>query len=540
MIRMEQTDRKVRKEYVLPLALAVLQWGIWQVPGVGKRFLSFSPYDPYVWVQKGLFLCFLCVGWCFLFFAVRKVLSGDKTARRALQVFLIYFLILFLMLVILWPGLWYWDDIGVLASARNYEVLPWQHVLSSFFQTLFLQLVPTPGGVILVQLFIGALIVSYSVSEFEESFCEGRLLLKWWPLDTLIKLIPFLLPPVVLYQYSGFRMGFYIFIEIFVLAFITGISVRVRNISMPLLVLFALSVSVLSTWRTEGFLYAPVMILLIVVQKKEMLSVLKKVLTVGIILLGIFLISSFQKDRAGDSNYSVVTILRPLCEVVRAADPVADKELLEDIDAVVSTRMMLDNPGVNGEDLLWKYDLQIDGYTDEEYSAFMKAFVGLCVRHPKAVIKERLKVFIDTSAIHGRTNPNNVVGAYYLFDPEEQNDNQKEFNEWDAPLNRPVSAGLRQRFLLLLGCLNEDFSELITYRLVWDTIIPILVIVAAWVYLLVKRKWMLFFALSSVALRIPLLFLTAPATWTMYYLSFYLIGYVILMAGIVLKAIKKK
>ncbi len=536
---MGQTDRKIIKKYTLPFAIAFLQWGIWQIFGVGKRFLSFQPEDPYVWVQKGCFLCFLCLIWNFLFFFVRKVISGDNMAKRALQVFSVYFSILILMLVLLWPGCWYWDDIGVLASARNYDVLPWQHVLSSFFQTLFLQLVPTPGGVILVQLFTGAVIVSYAISEFEASFLGGRLLIKWWLPDTLIKLIPFLLPPVVLYQYSGFRMGLYIFIEIFVLAFITGISVRERNTGVIWLILFAFAVAVLSTWRTEGFLYAPVMILLISLQKKETLSASKKVLTAGVILLGIFMISSFQKDRAGDSNYSVVTILRPLCEVVRAADPVEDKELLQDIDAVVSTGMMLDNPEVNGEDLLWKYDLQIDGYTDEEYSAFMKAFAGLCMRHPKAVIKERVKVFIDTSAIHGRTNPTNVVGAYYLFDPEEQNDNQKEFTEWDAPLNRPVSSGLRQRFLLFLGCLNEDFSELITYRLVWDIIVPILVIIAVWVYLFIKKKGMLFTALAAVALRIPVLFLTAPATWTMYYLSFYLIGYVLLAAVLVMKANNK-
>ena len=159
----------------------------------------------------------------------------------------------------------------------------------------------------------------------------------------------------------------------------------------------------------------------------------------------------------------------------------------------------------------------------------MKAFIGLCVRHPKAVAKERIKVFIDTSAIHGRTNPTNVTGAYYLFDPDEQNDNQREFVSWNAVFNRPLSEGLRQRFILFLGALREDFSERITYRLVWDIIIPICVIVIAWIYLLVKRKWKLFIAMSAVVLRLPILFLTAPATWIMYYLSFYLIGYIVLV-----------
>lgn len=526
---MQPMNKEILKKYGLPAALALLQWGIWQIRKIGRSFLSFNPGAAYTVVQKGLFLCLLCALWCFLFYVAREVRGRNRQVRRGLFVFCVYFLILMAMLALLWPGCWYWDDIGVLASARNYEVLPWQHVLSSFFQTLFLQLVPVPGGVILVQLFIDAVIVAYAVSEFEQSFCGGELFIKYALPDTLLKLIPFLLPPVIFYQYSGFRMGFYIFIEIFVLAFSMGISEKKGTVSPGWLFTFALAVAVLSTWRTEGFLYAPVMILIILVQKENVVPLKRRLLTAVLIILGIAVISSFQKMETGDDNYSVVTVLRPLCEAVRAADPEADADLLKDIDAVVDTELMWEKPEVNGEDLLWKHDLKIKDYSEQEYGEFMNAFVKLCMRYPKAVAKERIKVFLDTSAILGRTNPTNVVGAYYLFDPEEQNDNQKEFTGWDIGFNRPLSEGLRQRFILFEGCLREDFSERITYRIVWNIIIPILVIFAFWGWCFMKKKWMLFLPMSAVALRIPVLFLTAPATWTMYYLSFYLTGYVLLV-----------
>ena len=516
------------KEYRIPTGLAAIQWIIWQAAGIGKSYLEYDIHRPYVWVQKGCFLLLLIYAWCFAFYVFRNVRSGNKIIKRGLQIFALYMSILSLILVFLWPGTWSWDDIGVLASARYYDVLPWQHSMSSFFHNLFLQLIPRPGGLILVQLVIAAVIVSYALAEAEDVFFAGRYLTGSAIADALIKLIPFLLPPVILYQYSGFRMGLYIYLEIFVMAFILCMLKKPKDISLPMLFIFGLASGIISIWRSEGFLYAPAVAAIILTQKKDSLVLKKKLFTLAVLFVSMFVMSSFHKAKLGNSDYSVVTFLRPLAEVVRAADPVKDADLLEDIEKVVHTDVILENPGVDGENLLWKHDLEITEYTPEEYSAFMKAFAGLCMRYPKAFAKERIKVFIDTSAIHGRTNPTNVMDTYNLFDPQEMNTNQEEFNEWDISFNRPVSEELRRKAILFLACLRSDFSERITYRLVWDTIIPIMVIAAAWIWMLVKKRWRALIAFSAVAFRLPIVFLTAPATWTMYYLSFYLTGYVIL------------
>ena len=529
MTAAEKKDKKRNLPYMIPVLCASVQWLIWQFLRIGNGFLEYDISRPYTWIQKAFFLCFLISAWCFAFYVIRQYRAGNDKIRRGVKIFELYFLILFAILILLWPGTWQWDDIGVLASARYYDVLPWQHVLSSFFQTVFLQLIPTPGGIILIQLVTAAVIVSYSLTDFEATFFDGKPSIQYWIIDTLIKLIPFLLPPVILYQYSGFRMGMYIFYEVFVLSFIICISYRSRTISPQMLVFFALCTAVISTWRSEGLLYAPVVIILILIQDNKMLSIRKKLFTVGVIITGIAAITSFQKFMTEDDNYSIVAFLRPLSEVVRAADPIEDAELLADIDKVITMEPIYEYPDVNGEDLLWKYDLNIKEYTDEEYSSFFKAFLELCRRHPKAVAKERIKVFVDTSAIHGRTNPTNVTVTYYLFDPAEQNINQQDFVSWDAPFNRPVSESLRQSLILFLGALREDFSEMPIYRLVWDTIIPLGILIVLWFYLLIKKELKLLLGLSAVVFRIPIVFLTAPATWTMYYLSFYLIGYIALM-----------
>ena len=52
------------------------------------------------------------------------------------------------------------------------------------------------------------------------------------------------------------------------------------------------------------------------------------------------------------------------------------------------------------------------------------------------------------------------------------------------------------------------------------------------VVLLVRRKWMLFFAAGALAARVPLVFLTAPDTYFMYYLTPYIAGYALAAAGL--------
>ena len=235
---MENDGSKKIKQYMLPSACAAVQWAVWFLAGIGKGFMDYDPGRPYVWVQKGLFLLLLISAWCFAFMLRISSRDGNQTDEAGLSgSCIVYFSVLFVILLLLWPGTWYWDDVGVLASAKDYDVIAWQHFLSSFFQTVFLQLIPTPGGVILCQLVIAAIIVSYVITDFEETFCQGRqLLLEYWPLDILIKLLPFLLPRCLLYQYSGFRMGRIFFMRFWSLVLFC-ISYRNRKIGwvMPVL-----------------------------------------------------------------------------------------------------------------------------------------------------------------------------------------------------------------------------------------------------------------------------------------------------------------
>ena len=66
------------------------------------------------------------------------------------------------------------------------------------------------------------------------------------------------------------------------------------------------------------------------------------------------------------------------------------------------------------------------------------------------------------------------------------------------------------------------------------------VFLAALAVLLVQRRWMLFFAAGTFFARIPLVFLTAPDTYFMYYLTPFIAGYAVAAAAVLYAVLKRK
>lgn len=69
---------------------------------------------------------------------------------------------------------------------------------------------------------------------------------------------------------------------------------------------------------------------------------------------------------------------------------------------------------------------------------------------------------------------------------------------------------------------------------------PFVLLFAACLVLLVRRRWMLLFAAGTFFVRIPLVFLTAPDTYFLYYLTPFIAGYAITAAGIIYAVMKDK
>lgn len=526
---MVNTTRQFKK----PTYIALIQWFVTNIFQIDRLFYEYDVETPILIVSKILYLIILILAWNFGFKVHKMIKSGNAEYIRGWNVFKFYLIIMMVFMLSLWPGTWSWDDFWTIESVRHYNNLyAWQHVLTSIYYDVLLQILPFPGGVILLQNLIISLCVSYIVVKLENIYGIASFKNKY--VDILIKVLPFLLPPVLIYQFSGYRIGLYMYLELVMIIFIIDAIKGKEKWGYGKLFLFSFLLIIVSVWRTESIVYLPIACILICMVNNTVISWNRKILCIVIVVIGFWGINSWQKYELGDSNYEVISLARPCAEVVRASDREMDAELLNAIDKVVKIEIIDEFYDTNGESLYWNYNLVRDGYTKQEYSEFVKAFIKLCLRHPKVVIKERMQLFMSSIGMTEGTVTNIDRGAA-LYDAGGSNSANETLTQMKWIANQPVFKTLRKFVMYSLGCRTMDGSRIpVIYNIIWNAVIPIIALVAIWVELLIRKKWKLLLLATAVVTRIPIVALTQPANWFMYVLPFYLVGYVYIIYRILM------
>lgn len=526
------------KKYIFenrfPIGGAVAQWLVTTMLQVDRAFFSYDYETKYFLIVKGLCFAFLLLVWLFAFNVEKKTKSGDQTYRRGVQIFTLYFSLMMVFLLILWPGTWSWDDLWTLDAIRGYwSFQPWQHIITGVYQDIMLQILPFPGGIIFLQNVIVSVCVAFVVTKLEESFNIGRL--KSGIVDILLKILPFLLPPVLFYQFSGYRMGLYVYLELTMLVMMICMVKERQAWRWSYTLLLVFLTVICSTWRTESFVYMPCFCVLILKRNKNIISSLKKSVCIVLVILGFIGMNKWQNAELGNSNYQIISLMRPGVELVRAANDEEDVEELAVMDKVTDLQVIRNNPSYNGETLYWSTDCvrnlndnPDDDYTSDDYKNYVKAFIKLSLKYPRVVLAERAKLFIQGSGITGQTVAY-VDYAANLFEENSGNAAAEATLKKGWLANTPVVKHFRKYVIYALGGRKTDGATVdIIYRLVWNAIMPIIVLMYAWIKLLIQKKWDLWIISTAVITRIPIVILTQPAGWFMYLLSFYFLGYVYL------------
>ena len=527
---MSQIQERLSENKV-PLVIALIQWFITTILQVDRAFFTYDSETIFFFIIKCLYLVLLMVAWCFGFMVYRKIKAQDVDYKRGVQVFLVYFSIMMVLLLILWPGTWSWDDLWTLHDIQHYDDLnEWQHIITGIYHDLMLQILPFPGGVIFLQNILVSICVAFTVTKLENTF-HIRKLKNTIP-DILLKIVPFLLPPVLMYQFSGYRMGLYVYFELVMLVIFIVAERENKEWTWSYTLLFCFLVVIVATWRTESFLYIPFACILLFMMNKNILSTMRKCICVLIVIVGFLGINKWQNYELGDSNYQIISLLRPCAELVRVADYEDNVEEFAAIDKVTDLEVIFNNPTMNGETLYWstgcvrtRNDNPDDDYTKEDYHNYLKAFIKLSLKYPKVVIAERWNLFISGSGIYG-SSPMIINYSANLFEENGGNEVATEMLSSERNVNRPIIKNIRRAVINIFGGKKIDGTDIgSVQRLMWNAIIPMLFLVYAWIELLIRKKWYLWLICSSLVAKIPIIILTQPSAWLMYLLSFYFFGY---------------
>ena len=202
---------------------------------------------------------------------------------RGFCIFKIYFLFCIVLLLILWPGTWSWDDLWMLDTVSKYTSWnPWQNVLTGIYFDLLLQVLPFPGGIILIQNLMISICVAFCITRLESTSLVGKL--NNTSLDIILKILPFILPPIIMYQFSGYRCGMSMYLELMMVVELLARFNADTAWDVKHMILFCLLVSVVARWRSESFIYIPCIIVLLLVMPTEIIKKHNKILSIVIII----------------------------------------------------------------------------------------------------------------------------------------------------------------------------------------------------------------------------------------------------------------
>lgn len=514
-------------------ALAALLWCALTL-ATDRLFFRYDWKTPYFFVYKAIFvlLAFAVVHGAVTL--VRKVRQKDAFALRWLQWMLPYLVFTLVVLVIVWPGCWGSDDLDVLHLARALEPSSWQHFLTSAAFILCLMFIPVPGGVVLIQTLLIAGVVGCFLAAAETLARErmSKPPARGW---FAILYIPFLLPPVLLHDMQPFRSTWSTWTELFTVFLLVWWYLRGQAITKKQLAVFTLLGILTAGWRSESIYYLAALpvLLAFLVGKKLVRPAAAVVSAVGIVA-GTLACNAYTNYLMGDAwLYQRVALCYQAAALVQDADPVEDAEALAMIDPVFDVQACRELSTLHGPELRNAISRGDPDLTEEDWEICKKGIIQLALKYPGSLLRERLGVFLNTVEQH-RTESNQklvfaVTVLVYTDPPESMREIQKDFL-YNSIGAYPVNQQLREDFIMSLSYRTEFLGGLLAVT--WLMLPSFGLLALAILVLLVRRKWMLFFAAGALAARIPLVFLTAPDTYFMYYLTPYMAGYAIAAAGL--------
>lgn len=494
-------------------------WTILHITGISNFYFSGCDNLKII-LFKILHLIFLY----FLNFSLFNLYKKRKTKEGKIKWrgFIICFAILFIFLLITWPGVWCYDDVDILNGAYHLSLTAWQHFFSGLFYIMSLQTIPIPSGVIIIQLLINAIIMGSILSKIISIYGDKHKKLIFISLVCI-----FLFPPVLLYQLSGFRMGIYPFFELYLVIELLLIYKENKKLQLIDLIKLCFFIIIVSCWRTEGIYYCILSFALLFIFCRNKINNKQLIISFFIVLISSFGIMKFNNYLIGNDSYSLTATINPVSSLVKVAKK-SDKEELKAIDKVLNIDYILEHPEMNGENYFWSGKV-VKKFSSKDHSEYLKAYMKLSLKYPGEIIKSMWDIFYRGGSGSGKDNKqttyNMLPGTVHIFDKTYSGN--KEWNSLAEKWKNPISESARNNVALFLGGIDINKNVNIIHNIFWSYLIPIVLLFVVCIIKLIKKEWFKLLLTLTVMARVPLLFITSPAPYFMYYLSTYLCAYVL-------------
>lgn len=510
------------------LIYTLIIWLILNVFGIQNMYFYGGEITTTIVVKiLHIFFIYLIIGKIYSLYEQRNTPKG----KNEIIISSICFVILMSLLFSVWPGTWSWDDITILKNASFLNLTPWQHFLSGLFQILCLQTIPIPSGVAIVQIIIASLIVGYCITNI--SILYGKSKKQVIVIQIILGLIT-LLPPLILYILSGFRMGIYSYLELLLITKMIILYKDKKEITFKESFKISLLTIIISVWRTEALYYPLFILVLFFILGKQVVRKKSAIIAFIMIMVANIYIGKVNNLMIGNNNYSLTATMETVTSIIKISDE-SDKKELEAINNIIDVNYILENPEKTGELYYWTNGL-VRNYTEEQYSNYLKAYLKLAIKYPDVTFKSLWNIFMRAGSgfgEDGKQTTKNMVAHTGGETLDLFNLTKITGTRWnaisvaDSRVKRAINENLRENVILFLNGTDSNGNLTIVHNIFWNLFIPFSLILICLIYKIIKKDWFMVFSILTVVVRIPIVFVTAPAEYFMYYLSAYLCAYII-------------
>lgn len=431
----------------------------------------------------------------------------------------VYLIILMALFLCVYPGSWRGgDEFVILSTVKAGALNYWHHYLTYIFYTISLILIPVPAAVPFFQMLISSAVVGYILSWIQEENSHRNYF------AVLICFLPFVTLPVLDSIFYPMRMTVYAFLELLVHFKIYRFT-QEKKISCVEMCTFSIIIGIVSVWRTEGIFY--IIIACIIIFFCQKIDKQKRIQWGGFTLLCCIIIylpqglgrSNMVEGNA--SNYNITAVIRQIVPLIDAEiDNNSTSNLIDDVDRVLSVNVIAAGleKGWDGTSLYWKYkelgqgELIRTGYNEDDYVKFEQAYIKLILKYKSIFASERMEVFMKS--MPGVT----LQSVPAIF--ESQSNRHIQFRENNFA-NTPLNKSLRMEVLRFLAA--EKLPPKVRF-LIWCVIPQILGAIVISAISVFRRDATTCLLACAIWGRALIVFLTAPASYFMYYFSVFLIG----------------
>ncbi|MBR4759703.1 MAG: hypothetical protein IK078_06110 [Lachnospiraceae bacterium] len=483
----------------------------------GRDRVTFHPTTPLQPYMIGILVLFFFFTWSFylaLLRCVMKLLRKEQEFFYRFRFFAGYFFFMSLFWVLTWPGIFKGDEFYVIRAALSFELSAMQSGLTSVFYIIALLFFPSMATIVFFQLVVICGVFAYVVGNLWERFSTKA---------RYVLLFPFALFPVIDANLFTLRASLVGWLFLLLLCYLWKMKDEPGDI-----IKISVVAGLICAWRSE-FIYLIVCLpLLLMIRKKVSLrGVLFVFLGVCIFWQGFSIPNKIAAN--GQNKYPISLVLNPVANLFTEVEELKGPDVHGDVMAineVVDAAQLRKDASVRNISQYWNIP---DVLPKETLSGFMKAAIRLIVYNPGKFLKYRWQTFLYTNSFYdGYTNhPGgedlDAIGklTYYGMD----------YGNYFL-LSRPfLGYDLRMKVISLLACRTYEKGNIHGNALLvilYNVLPVVLLSVIMLIVFAMKKKWERFWLLLLALVQFPLVFLTAPAMFFMYYYCFYLCGWVFL------------